>query len=131
MRSEFPAGLNRSDIDLILSADPQVIAVERVDGAKAMWRIVFAPDDQSPVEIVIDNGVNEIYVQSLIQIDTDHIFEALTVVGPIAVVGLAVMGETLFMRSVFFIGHSTMHALTNSYSALALAYGRYQQAILT
>lgn len=130
MVSEFPAGLSRTDIDYILRNDSEVQSAERVDGAQAMWRIVYSFESQRPVEILIDNGINEVYVQSLIRIDTEHIVDALSTLEPFAVVGLAIMSDTLFMRSGFFIEHSTIHALTNSYRAVALAYLRYQQKIL-
>ena len=126
MDTEFPAGLSRSDIDFILHHDQDVGSVDRI--RDALWRITYTAGVESPVEILIDNGVNDIYIQSLIQVDADHVLDALTATGPIAVVGLAILRDTLFMRSAIFIEHSTMHAFTNSYNALALAYGRYQAA---
>lgn len=129
MANEFPAGLSRSDIEFILKNDDEVLSVERIDGAKALWRISYSFEGQQPVEMLIDNGVNEIYVQVLVQVDADHIVEALSALEPFAVVGLTIMNDMLFMRSGFYIEHSTMHAFTNSYRAAAYAYLRYQQTI--
>jgi len=129
MRSDFPAGLDRSTIEYILEHDDEVLTVERIDGATALWKISVSVDGRDPVVMVLDNGVNEIYVQALLAIDHEHIADALSAVGPIAVVGVAILEDTLYMRSGFFIEHSTMHALTNSYCGLAYAYWRYQQAI--
>lgn len=128
MRSEFPAGLSRSDIDFIIQHDQDVLSIERVEGAKALWKISVSVDGQAPVEMLIDNGINDIYVQVLLAIDTDHTVEALHAIQPYAVVGLVTINGSLFMRSGFFIEHSTMHALTNSYRAVAFAYSAYQQA---
>jgi hypothetical protein len=82
-----------------------------------------------PVEMLIDNGINDIYVQVLVPIDADHIPEALNALEPFGVVGLTIMQDGLFMRSGFFMEHSTIHALTNSYRAVAMAHLRYQQKI--
>ncbi|HLU27233.1 MAG TPA: hypothetical protein VKZ65_02260 [Glycomyces sp.] len=127
MVSDFPAGLSRSDIDFILQHDDEVLSSERIEGAKALWKISYSLEGRQPVELLIDNGVNEIYVQVFVQIDADHIVDALNVVQSYAVVGLTVINEMLFMRSGFFIEHSTMHALTNSYRSVAMAYLKYQQ----
>lgn len=129
MTSDFSAGLSRSGIEYILQLDSEVLSVERVEGPSAMWLISVSFEGGQPVEMLIDNGINELYVQALIQIDADHIAEALRAVEPIAVVGLALMDDRLYMRGAFYIDYSNMHALTNSYRAVAFAYLRYQQAI--
>lgn len=129
MRSEFPAGLSRSDIDYIMQNDADVLSVERIVGPDAMWRISISYEGHPPVELFVDNGINEEFVQILVNIDANHIIEALSAVGPIAVVGVCVKEDRLFLRGAFFIKHSTMHALTNCYRAVALAYKYYQQAI--
>ena len=127
--SSFPAGLTPADIDYILQSDADVVALERFDGAKAMWKMSVSVEGAVPVEMIADNGINEIYFQVLIGIDSDHIFEALTAIAPYAVVGLSFVGEGLFMRSAFWVEFSNMHALTNTYRAAALAHGAYAQAV--
>jgi hypothetical protein len=127
--SSFPAGLTPADIDYILQSDADVVSLERIDGAKAMWKMSVSVDGAVPVEMIADNGINEIYFQVLIGIDSDHIFEALTAIAPYAVMGLSFVGEGLFMRGAFWVEFSNMHALTNTYRAAALAHGAYAQAV--
>lgn len=128
--SEYPAGLSPTDIEYILQNDAGVVALERIDGAKSMWKMSVSVDGGTPVEMIADNGINEIYFQVLIRIDSDHIVEALTAIAPYAVMGLSFVGEGgLFMRGAFYVEFSNMHALTNTYRAAALAYAAYEQAI--
>lgn len=128
--SSFPAGLASADIEYILQNDADVVSLERIDGAKSMWKMSVAVDGAEPVEMIADNGINEIYFQVLIAIDSDHVFEALTAIAPYAVMGLSFVGEGgLFMRGAFYVEFSNMHALTNTYRAAALAYNAYSQAI--
>lgn len=128
--SSFPAGLTPADIDYILQSDADVVSLERIDGAKAMWKMSVSVDGAVPVEMIADNGINEIYFQVLIGIDSDHLVEALTAIAPYAVLGLSFVGEGgLFMRGAFYVEFSNMHALTNTYRAAALAHGAYAQAV--
>jgi hypothetical protein len=125
MASEFSAGLTRSDIAFIMQHDAEVISMEEIDGAAALWRISVSVEGGSPVEMLIDNGINELYVQALVQCDSNFIYEALSATEAIAVVGLTVISDQLFMRGALFIEHSTMHAFTNTYRAAAIAHNRY------
>lgn len=128
--SEFPAGLGSTDIETIMQSDAEVVSLERIDGAKAMWNIAVSVNGAAPVQMIADNGINEIYFQVLIRIDSDHIVEALTAVSPYAVLGLSFVGDGgLFIRGAFYVEFSNMHALTNTYRAAALAHGAYEQAI--
>jgi hypothetical protein len=128
--SSYPAGLTPADIEYILQNDADVVSLERIDGAKAMWKMSVSVDGAEPVEMIADNGINEVYFQVLIGIDTDHVFEALTAIAPYAVMGLSFVGEGgLFMRGAFYVEFSNMHALTNTYRAAALAHGAYAEAI--
>lgn len=122
-------GLTRSDIEYILKADADMVSVERIGDVPALWRVSYSIDGKPPIEMMIDNGINEIYVQVLIQIDTDHVIEALGALGPYATVGLAILSDMLFIRSAFYIEFSSMHAFTNSYHAAALAYLHYLESI--
>lgn len=128
--SSYPAGLTPADIEYILQNDADVVSLERIDGAKSMWKMSVSVDGAEPVEMIADNGINEIYFQVLTRIDSDHVFEALTAVAPYAVMGLSFVGEGgLFMRGALYVEFSNMHALTNTYRAAALAHGAYVQAI--
>lgn len=128
--NSYPAGLTPSDIEFILQNDADVVSLERIDGAKSMWKLCVSVDGAEPVEMIADNGINEIYFQVLIRIDPDHIVEALTAIAPYAVVGLSFVGEGgLFMRGAFYVEFSNMHALTNTYRAAALAHGAYVRAV--
>ena len=130
--SSYPAGLTSADIEYILQNDADVVSLERIDGAKSMWKMSVSVNGAEPVEMIADNGINEIYFQVLIAIDTDHIFEALTAIAPYAVMGISFVGEGgLFMRAAFYVEFSNMHAITNTYRAAALAYGAYAQEITT
>ncbi|MGO4230183.1 hypothetical protein AB4Y72_15085 [Arthrobacter sp. YAF34] len=128
--SEYPAGLSQGDIEFIMQNDVDVVSLERIDGAKAMWKASVSVEGATPVQMIADNGINEIYFQVLIRIDSDHIVEALTAISPYAVLGLSFVGDGgLFIRGAFYVEFSNMHALTNTYRAAALAYGTYERAI--
>jgi hypothetical protein len=128
--SEHPAGLSSDKIEYLLKADADVVMLERIEGAKAMWKIAVSVDSATPVHMIADNGINEIYFQVMIQIDPDHIAEALTAIAPYAVVGLSFVGDGgLFMRSAFYVEFSNMRALTNTIRAAALAYRAYENAV--
>ena len=129
MTSDFPAGLGGSEIEFLMQNNSDVVSMERVDGAKALWKIEVSVDGAEPVRMLADNGINEIYFQALVQIDMDHIGDALTVIQPYATVGLAIVGEALFMRSAFYVSFSNMHALSNTLRAIALAHAAYQRVI--
>ncbi|MFC4852799.1 hypothetical protein [Actinophytocola glycyrrhizae] len=129
MAGEFPAGLSSSDIEFLMRNNDDVVSMERVDGAKALWKIAVSVEGAEPVQVLADNGINDIYFQALVQIDMDHVGDALSVLQPYATVGLAIVGEALFMRSAFYVSFSNMHALSNTLRAVALAYTAYRQVI--
>lgn len=129
MTNDNLVALNRNSLAYILKSDADVLSVERIEGAEALWKISYSLDGRQPVDMLVDNALNEIYVQILIQIDSDHIYEALSALGPFGVVGLAILDDMLFMRSGFYIDFSGMHAFTNGLRAAALGYLRYLEAI--
>ena len=93
-----------------------------------MWNIAVSVDGSPPVPMIVDNGINDIYLQALIQVDPAYIAEALDVIQPFATVGLVMLGENgLWMRSSFFVEFSNMHALSNCIRGMAMAYGRYEK----
>lgn len=94
-----------------------------------MWRVVVERDGQGPVEMFVDNGLNEIFVQAFVRIDSAHLATALETVQTIGIVGLVTINGDVFIRSGFLIGESTIHAFTNCYGAVAIAYHLYHQAI--
>lgn len=126
---EFPVGLRAADIDFILQNDPEVTSFDRIEGATAMWKIVVTPSGGEPVEMIADNGINEIYFQVLIQIDSDYPATALEALQPYATVGLVMMNDQLWIRSAFFVDFSNMHALTNTTRIAALAYNAYRDGV--
>ncbi|SNU02183.1 hypothetical protein SAMN06298212_12720 [Ruaniaceae bacterium KH17] len=127
--SEFPAGLDRDGLEYIMELDDDVRSFERIEGATAMWRVVVERDGQGPVEMFVDNGLNEIFVQAFVRIDSAHLATALETVQTIGIVGLVTINGDVFIRSGFLIGESTIHAFTNCYGAVAIAYHLYHQAI--
>ncbi|MET9232160.1 hypothetical protein [Lentzea sp. NPDC003310] len=129
MASEFPAGLSRSELDFIMRHDNDVVALERIEGPAALWKVTVSVEGGAPVELLADNGINEIYFQVFVQIDTDHLVEALRAVQPFATVGVVVMNDSLFLRSAFYMDFSNVHALSNTLRAVALAWTSYQETI--
>lgn len=109
--------------------DSDVVHLERVDGPAAMWKVSVSVEGADPVHMLADNGINDIYLQVLVQIDADHIVEALRVIQPYATVGLTIMNDALFIRSAFYVSFSNMHALSNTLRATASAYTAYQRAV--
>lgn len=129
MATEERAGLTRSDIEMVLRHDPDVQSWERIDDSDGFWRIHVSFDDHPPVELFVNNALNEINLIVFVAIDWEHPGEALDAVGPYQVVGLVKLGDMLLIRSGFFIDHSTIHAFTNCYRSVAMAYWAYQNAI--
>ncbi|QXV56620.1 hypothetical protein CVV72_06065 [Amycolatopsis sp. TNS106] len=111
-----------------MQINDDVVHLERVDGPAAMWKVSVSVEGADPVHMLADNGINEIYFQVFVQIDVDHIVEALRVLQPYATVGLTLMNDSLFIRSAFYLEFSNMHALSNTLRAVALAYRAYQRA---
>ncbi|MDO5052546.1 MAG: hypothetical protein Q4E05_06615 [Pseudoclavibacter sp.] len=129
MRNESPVGLTRSEIETVLERDEDVLRVERIESAKALWRVSYSFEGQPPMEMLIDNGIDESYVQVLVQIDAHHLDEALSTLEPFGTVGLAMMDGMLLMRSGLCPEHSNAHALIDGYRAVAFAHFRYREAI--
>lgn len=138
MVSEFPAGLSRQILEEVMHFDQDVVSYSRAEGTTAMWlaEVTFAGSE--PVNVIVDNGINEIYVQALIRLDYEGITPAerelliaaaLTPLEPNATVGITQLGGNIFLRSAFFIDHSTIHAFTNTLSAVAMAYAAYNRQL--
>lgn len=138
MVSEYPAGLSRQILEEVMRLNDDVVSYGRVEGPSAMWQAAVSVEGGEPVNLVVDNGINEIYVQALIRLDYDGITPnerellisaALTALEPYATVGLTQFGGNIFMRSAFFIDHSTIHAFTNTLTAIVLAHAAFNRQI--
>ena len=129
MVSEFPAGLSRTDLEYVMQHLDDVIELERIEGPAALWKVTVSVDGGAPVQLLADNGINDIYFQVFVQIDTDHLVEALRAVQPYATVGVMVLNDSLFLRSSFYMDFSNIHAVSNTLRAVALAWAAYQQVV--
>ncbi|MDX8052958.1 hypothetical protein SK571_26580 [Lentzea sp. BCCO 10_0798] len=129
MVSDFPAGLDRSGLDYIMRHNNDVVELERIEGPAALWKVTVSVEGGAPVQLLADNGINDIYFQVFVQIDTDHLAEALRAVQPYATVGVVVMNDSLFLRSSFYMDFSNVHAVSNTLRAVALAWTAYQQVV--
>ncbi|WP_131831325.1 hypothetical protein [Mycobacteroides abscessus] len=136
--SEYPAGLSRQILEEVMRLDGDVLSYSRVEGPSAMWQAAVSVEGGEPVNVIVDNGINEIYVQALIRLDYDEITSnerelliaaALTALEPYATVGMTQFGGNIFLRSAFFIDHSTIHAFTNTLKAIVMAYSAYNRQI--
>jgi hypothetical protein len=136
--SEFPAGLTRQSVETVMNLDPAVLSFSRANDAGSMWQATVSVEGGEPVNLIIDNGINEIYLQALVRLDYDEITAAernllisaaLEALVPYATVGLAELGGGIYLRSAFFIDHSTVHAFTNTLQGIALAYAAYLQQL--
>lgn len=134
MVSEFPAGLNRQSVETIMDLDPDVLSHSRLNDAGAMWRVLVSVEGGEPVSLVVDNGINSIYLQVLIRLDDDSIVPsernllvaaALKALEPYSTVGLTCLGDGIYLRSAFFIDFCNMHAFSNTVKGIALAYAAY------
>lgn len=138
MVSEFPAGLDRQTLETVLNLDDDVLSFKRVNDAGAMWLANVAVEGGDPVDVIVDNGINEIYVQALLRLDYEGISPAernlvitaaMTALEPYSTVGLTQLGNGVYLRSAFFIDHSTIHAFTNTLKAITLAHSAYQRQV--
>ncbi|WP_431240997.1 hypothetical protein ACQ86B_29170 (plasmid) [Mycolicibacterium aichiense] len=138
MTSEFPAGLDRMTLEEVLRLDSDVLSFERLNDQGSMWRAAVSVEGGEPVNVFIDNGINELYVQALIPVDYDEITveerqlviaSAMTALEPYAPVGLAAMGGRLYLRSAFFIDFCNIHAFTNTLKCIVLAYVAHNRQI--
>lgn len=134
MVSEFPAGLTRQTIETTLELDPAVLSFHRANDKGSMWQATFSVEGGEPVNLIIDNGINEIYLQVLVRLDYDEITPnqtnvlvtaALKALEPYSTVGLAGLAGGIYLRSAFFIDFSNIHAFTNTLQGIALAYAAY------
>ncbi len=123
------AGLTIPLIELLLETDSDVVSHERIDGARAMWRVWVSVNGQPPAEMFVDNGLNELYCTLLSPIDLDHLVDALEAVFSTAPVGVVLSEGRAFLRSAMLMEHSNMFALSNGIRAQALARLAYAQRI--
>lgn len=84
----------RSDIDLVLSSLDEFEDIRRVPEATALWDVNVVVDRMAPVRLLVDNGINEIYVQAILR---DPLLDAnpgllLEVLQNYGVVGLSSLG---------------------------------------
>ena len=86
-----------------------------------MWQATVSVEGGGPVNLIIDNGINEIYLQALVRLDYDGISPdertllitaAMKALEPYSTVGLAELAGNVFLRSAFFVDHCNMHAFT-------------------
>lgn len=129
MTSEFPVGLSRSDVRNILNLSKDVVAVEVLSEADALWRVDVAADGNPPVQMLIDNGINTIYLQILIPIEPEEVQIALDTLAAHATVGVTYLANSYYLRSAIFMNFSTALAITNTIRAMAFAYAVVGQAL--
>lgn len=134
MTSDFQAGLSRQTIETVMGLDPAVLSFNRANDTGSMWQATVSVEGGEPVNLIIDNGINEIYLQALARLDYDEITvaeknllisAAMEALAPYATVGLTELAGGIYLRSAFFVDHSTVHAFTNTLQGIALAYAAY------
>jgi hypothetical protein len=117
-----------------MNLDPDVVAYNRANEAGSLWQVSVSVEGRNPVDMLVDNSINSILVQALARLDYDEIpaneaqllvAAALVALQPYSTVGLTRFGSGIFLRSAFFIDHSTIHAFTNTLKGVALAYEAY------
>lgn len=122
MSSDLPAGIRRDSVAFLLEANSDVISVSPVGSSGALWAVEVQFDGRPSVSMLVDNALNPIYLQIIAQISPTQVPRAAVASGPFAVVAVARIGESFFLRSAFFIDHSNIHALSNSLRGVALAF---------
>lgn len=122
MPSGLPAGISRHDIEVVLSAYNRVTSYRQIADLGSTWIAEVAIDGHSPVDVIVDNGINPIYIQLLISIPPEAAATAIEATMPFALVGVAYVGESLYLRLTLFADHSTMAALKNSLHVITIAY---------
>lgn len=122
MTDNLPAGIRRESLAFLLDANSDVISVSAVGSSGALWAVDVQFDGKPPVSMLVDNALNPIYLQVIAKISPAQVPSAAEVTGPFAVVAVARLGESFFLRSAFFMDHSNIHALSNSLRGVALAY---------
>lgn len=136
--SEFSAGLSRQTIETVMGLDPAVLSFNRANDTGSMWQATVSVEGGEPVNLIVDNGINPIYLQALVRLDYDEITPAernllisaaMEALVPYATVGLTELGGGIYLRSAFFVDHSTVHAFTNTLHGIALAYAAYLQQL--
>ncbi|AXH95467.1 hypothetical protein [Ornithinimicrobium avium] len=119
---------SRSDIELVLSTLDEFEDVRRVPEAKALWDVSVVVDGTSPVRLLVDNGINEIYVQGILR---DPCLDAnpallLEVLQGYGTVGLASLQGDLCLRGSCFLEYSQVHAITNTLLSVVYAFNDYR-----
>lgn len=121
----------RSDIDLVLSALDEFEEVRRVPDAKALWDVSVVVDGYEPVRILVDNGINDIYLQALVRdpsLDANPALLLETLEG-YGVVGLTTLHGDLYLRAGCFLEYSEVHAITNTLLSVVYAFNAYRERL--
>lgn len=122
----------RSDIDLVLSTLDEFADVKRVPEATALWDVSVVVDGKDPVRLLVDNGINDIYVQALVRdscldVNPGLLLEVLEGFG---VVGLTTLNGDLYLRAGCFLKYSEVHAITNTLLSVVYAYNHYRERLV-
>lgn len=120
--SDLPAGMTVDDVEMVLRYNNDVVNYSAVGSSGAMWMATVSFDGNPPVEMLVDNKLNRIYLQVFAKIEPGQVDQALTTVGPYGAVGVSKLGDMFILRSAVLIEESTVHALTNALRGVALAY---------
>lgn len=122
MTSSLPVELARHDIEAVFAADSSVVESARFSDMDTLWRIKFWHDGKPAVEMLVDNGINVIYLQVLVQVPAKEFDRAMGVVTPYAVVGVTELAGNYYLRGTVFMDFSTAKAVCNLLRAVYLAY---------
>lgn len=123
----------RGDIDLVLSALPEFQEVTRVSEVTALWDVMVAVDGCPPVRLLVDNGINDLYLQALLRdlsLDENPSL-LLEVASDYGVVGLISFGDDLYLRAGCFLEFSDVGAITNTLLAVVYAFHDYRRRLTT
>lgn len=92
-------------------------------GPRAMWTADVVVDGLAPVRVVIDNGINGVYLQALIRdpLDDQHPRLLLEVAERSGIVGMTCIDGELFLRCSCILEDSSVDAIAKTLLAVAHA----------
>lgn len=82
MAAELHAGLVRKDLEVVMEALSDVLGYRAVGITGALWSAEVEVEQRPPVTVPVDNGINPIYCECLVPVDTAHLAAAAEVCSP-------------------------------------------------
>jgi len=121
-----------NDVLTVLEHDPDIRDWEPLPGVRAM-RTSVAVSGHGQVEIIVENGANDLWLQILAPIsqasDGPTWEGAGWLLRETPAIGLAQFGEGIAIRHAVLLPHAGIHAISNGITLTAVATSSFMRAL--